>query len=257
MPQSVQKKNLLQTGVVDIHTHILPGLDDGAPDISVTEQMLQLSCRQGVRAVIATPHYVQYHWRTTPEDVKSSMEKMVKRVILEKYNLHIYSGQEIQYFDDMVTMLQEGKLLTLAGSRYVLTEFLPSSPWSQIQGAVRKLTLAGYYPVLAHIERYQCLRRWERLDVLQREGAYLQMNYGSLIDRTHWWDFQGRADRRWCRRTLLAGYISFLGTDMHDVRHRPPNSEQALAWIRKKGGDALARRLSMENPEKIVTGERL
>lgn len=172
-------------------------------------------------------------------------------------DLELYRGQEIQYFEGMVEMLREGKLLTLAGSRYVLTEFLPTSSWSQIERAVRELTMAGYLPVLAHIERYQCLREKGRLEELMKKGAYLQMNYGSLTKLSHFWKIRERLDRRWCRRTLLAGYISFLGTDMHGNRHRVPNSAKAIAWIRKKGGSELARQLSIENPEKIILDEKL
>ena len=119
------------------------------------------------------------------------------------------------------------------------------------------MTMAGYLPVLAHIERYQCLREKGRLEELMKEGAYLQMNYGSLTKLSHFWKIRERLDRRWCRRTLLAGYISFLGTDMHGNRHRVPNSAKAIAWIRKKGGSELARQLSIENPEKIILDEKL
>ena len=254
---SRKSKTEVETGVIDIHTHVLPGLDDGAASISVSFRMMRAAYRQGVRTIIATPHYVRQQWRTKPKQIQHLADKLTELADTSFPDLRIYTGQEIQYFDGMVEMLQEGKLLTLAGSRYVLTEFLPLSPWSQIQGAVRKLILAGYYPVLAHIERYKCLREPGRLDELQSEGAYLQMNYGSLTRLDKFWDLRGWADRKWCRKTLLAGYISFLGTDMHGVRHRPPNSSKALAWIRKKGGEELARQLSIVNPEKMVTGEKL
>ena len=247
----------IKQGVVDVHTHVLPGLDDGAEKMAVSYRMLQRSYKQGVRKIIATPHYTAYHWRTDPQQIEKLVEKLAahaKRVMPE---LKLYSGQEIQYFDGMVDRLREGKLLTLAGSRYVLTEFLPTSPWSQIQGAVRELTMAGYLPVLAHIERYQCLRQKGRLEELIKEGAYLQMNYGSLTKLTHFWKIRERLDRRWCRKVLLDGYISFLGTDMHGNRHRVPNSAGAIAWIRKKGGEELARQLSVENPEKILRDEKL
>lgn len=247
----------IEVGVIDIHTHVLPGLDDGAEKMAVSYRMLRKSYRQGVRKVIATPHYTDYHWRTKPQQIQERMEKLATYVKKEMPDFELYRGQEIQYFDSMADMLREGKLLTLAGSRYVLTEFLPQSQWSQIEGAVRELTLAGYLPVLAHIERYQCLREKGRLEELIKEGAYLQMNYGSLIQLSHFWKIRERLDRRWCRRMLLAGYISFLGTDMHDVRHRAPNSARAIAWIRKKGGDELVRRLAIENPEKILQDEKL
>ena len=170
--------------------------------------MLRKSYQQGVRNVIATPHYIVYHWRTKPEQIQRLMEQMAKAVQKVMPELRLYSGQEIQYFEGMADMLQRGELLTLAGSHYVLVEFLPQSQWSQIQNAVRELLLAGYFPVLAHIERYQCLRKTGRLTELQREGAYLQMNYGSLIKLRNVWNLRERLERRWCRKVLLAVNIS-------------------------------------------------
>ena len=238
MARKTQRRpDKIELGVVDIHTHVLPGIDDGAEKMALSYRMLRRSYKQGVRKVIATPHYVAYHWRTKPQQIQELMEKLAARVQKAMPDLELYRGQEIQYFEGMVEMLREGKLLTLAGSRYV--------------------TMAGYLPVLAHIERYQCLREKGRLEELMKEGAYLQMNYGSLTKLSHFWKIRERLDRRWCRRTLLAGYISFLGTDMHGNRHRVPNSAKAIAWIRKKGGSELARQLSIENPEKIILDEKL
>lgn len=225
MARKTQRRpDKIELGVVDIHTHVLPGIDDGAEKMALSYRMLRRSYKQGVRKVIATPHYVAYHWRTKPQQIQELMEKLAARVRKAMPDLELYRGQEIQYFEGMVEMLREGKLLTLAGSRYVLTEFLPTSSWSQIERAVRELTMAGYLPVLAHIERYQCLREKGRLEELMKEGAYLQMNYGSLTKLSHFWKIRERLDRRWCRRTLLAGYISFLGTDMHG--QPPPGSQQ-------------------------------
>ena len=159
MARKTQRRpDKIELGVVDIHTHVLPGIDDGAEKMALSYRMLRRSYKQGVRKVIATPHYVAYHWRTKPQQIQELMEKLAARVQKAMPDLELYRGQEIQYFEGMVEMLREGKLLTLAGSRYVLTEFLPTSSWSQIEGAVRELTMAGYLPVLAHIERYQCLR---------------------------------------------------------------------------------------------------
>ena len=192
MARKTQRRpDKIELGVVDIHTHVLPGIDDGAEKMALSYRMLRRSYKQGVRKVIATPHYATYHWRTKPQQIQELMEKLAARVRKAMPDLELYRGQEIQYFEGMVEMLREGKLLTLAGSRYVLTEFLPTSSWSQIERAVRELTMAGYLPVLAHIERYQCLREKGRLEELMKEGAYLQMNYGSLTKLSHFWKNKG------------------------------------------------------------------
>ena len=159
LQKSQEEPKKKEQRISDIHTHVLPELDDGSKSISASVRMLRKSYQQGVRNVIATPHYTVYHWRTKPEQIQRLMEQMAKAVQKAMPELRLYSGQEIQYFEGMADMLQRGELLTLAGSHYVLVEFLPQTQWSQIQNAVRELLLAGYFPVLAHIERYQCLRK--------------------------------------------------------------------------------------------------
>ena len=227
----------------------------GAEKMALSYRMLRRSYKQGVRKVIATPHYATYHWRTKPQQIQELMEKLAARVRKAMPDLELYRGQGNPILRRHGRDAPGRKASTLAGSRYVLTEFLPTSSWSQIERAVRELTMAGYLPVLAHIERYQCLREKGRLEELMKEGAYLQMNYGSLTKLSHFWKIRGSA---WtgggAAGHFLAGYISFLGTDMHGNRHRVPNSAKAIAWIRKRGGSELARQLSIENPEKDHTG---
>ena len=151
--------------MIDIHSHILPGLDDGAGDMNESIRMLRLARKQGITQVVATPHYSHSFQNTSPDQIRSlcrEVQEAARRQL--KAEIRVWPGQEIMYDGDVLDLLERGGILTIADSRYVLTEFLPSAPYSYIQGAVRELSLAGYKPILAHAERYLYLREKDRLD---------------------------------------------------------------------------------------------
>lgn len=239
--------------IIDVHAHILPGLDDGSPNFGITRRMLRMAYRQGMGGIIATPHYMKHRWHSRPEQIRELVSLVQKEANRITPGLTIYPGQEINYFDGMEEYLEKGKLLTLADSRFVLTEFFPSSSWSQIENAVRKLILAGYIPVIAHGERYECLRKDDRLLSLRESGAYIQMNYQSLIYTENFLDVRGLKERNWCRKVLQEGCIDFLGTDMHGLKHRPPKCEDACEWMKNRAGEEIYLRLTEKNPMKIIS----
>ena len=142
-------------------------------------------------------------------------------------------------------------LLLLTGSRYVLVEFLPGDGYMRLFRAVHSLVQSSYLPVIAHAERYNCLKENGRTMELVRCGAYLQMNAGSLGG--------GLFDRRavWCRKELLRGNIHFIATDMHGAVIRPPELGEAVRWMARQnrnGQDAgwMAKRLLRQNQEHIL-----
>lgn len=210
-------------GIVDIHAHILPGVDDGAADWDETRWMLRCAYEQGIRAVVATPHYSQRQDIGRLRALAGQAEEEAGKIARD---LHVYLGQEILYFDSMVDRLKEGHALTMAGSRHVLVEFAPQLPYKKLYQASRKILLAGYYPIIAHVERYMALRDERLIDELSDIGCRLQMNYASLQG--------GMLDRsaRWCRRQARDGMIDFLGTDAHHRDRRTPEINRSLKWLK-------------------------
>lgn len=244
--------------IIDVHAHILPAIDDGSKNMGTTRCMLRMAYGQGIRAIIATPHYTRHRWHTRPEQIRELAEQVQKEADRITPGMKIYAGQEINYFDGMDEYLAQGRLLTLADSRFVLVEFFPSVPWSQMETAVRRLTLAGYTPVIAHAERYECLYSGDKLRALKDAGSYVQMNYQSLTASGFLSDIWSLKERNWCRKALLEGCVDFLGTDMHGLRHRPPRCEEACGWIKNKAGEDVYQRLTEENPTRIINdGESL
>ncbi len=236
-------------GIIDVHSHIIPKADDGSRYIGETLELLKASYRQGVRGIIATPHYIRGHNKMDAGTIRkkvSDIQELARRIAPD---LTIYSGQELLYFDGSVEYLKTGRILTLGEARYVLVEFLPSVPYGEVFMAVRNLMLAGYFPILAHIERYQCLRKEGCVEELIHAGAYMQMNFKSLVGMKH------LAERAWCRKMLLEGKIHLLGSDMHRLEYRPPEIEKTTAWITKRGGEELFEKLTWKNPSKVLSGE--
>lgn len=233
---------MLERGI-DIHAHILPETDDGAKDWEEAAAMLRAASEEGFKRVIATPHF---SFSQNPELLRRKAEQLNEEAYCRSLDIRISLGQEILYFEDIVSFLSEEKTLTLAGSHYVLVEFLPEETFSRIERGVRELVQNGYFPILAHAERYYCLYGKGKLEDIIRSGAYIQMNYRCLEG--------GLFDRRtsWCRKQVLEGRVHFLGTDMHNMRSRPPKTERAAAWIEKHGGRELLEQLTRENPSYIL-----
>lgn len=232
---------------LDIHCHVLPGLDDGASDRKESLAMLKEAYRQGICTLIASSHASFEFPESFPDAIRRScqdLEKAARETIAP--DIRIYPGQEILFTDSVLEKLEQKELLTMAGSSYVLLEFFPGTHYSVIYRAVREFAMAEYHPILAHIERYEALRQEGRVEELIRTGAYTQMNY--RIIGGHWYD----SSVRWCRRMLKNGNIHFLGTDMHNMLSRPPRTEAAEQWLRKNLDETYVRKICRENAEKLI-----
>ena len=237
--------------MIDIHSHILPGLDDGAEDMKESLMMLDMARRQGITDVIATPHYSGYFHNYDPQIIRKLCGKVQNEAEKRRQPLvRIWPGQEIMYSEDSLQKLQSGRLLTLADSRHVLIEFIPYVPYSYILNAVQNLTENGYHPILAHVERYQILNEFEKIDRLKKAGAFLQINYRSVGGR--WY----APLTRWCRQMLRVGLVDFLGTDMHNTDTRKPEVKAAAEWIYKKLPLSYASEILERNPRKIISNEK-
>lgn len=158
---------------VEMHCHILPGIDDGAEDMKQSLQMLHIAMEHEIVGAIVTPH------GSARDASRERTEKIRKlcRIFRAKAEQQfdvifpVFPGQEILYSSDTRRLLDEGKLLTLADTRYVLVEFMPEVPYSTLFAAVRELRMAGYVPILAHVERYHVLREDGRIEELIHDGA--------------------------------------------------------------------------------------
>ena len=235
----------------DLHIHILPGVDDGAKDKKESEEMLRIAYREGIRKIVATPHYC----------CRMKEEELEKRVVAYRWlcskaaeissEIEIYLGAELYYESGILEELKQGRAPTLNHTRYVLTEFSVSADYNYIFHAVQNLQYAGYRPVLAHIERYDALQKEERISALVDSGAYMQVNAGSVSGRNGW------STKRYLLRLMKSDLIHLIGTDAHSSVGRQPLMKECADYIDKKMGQKYRNRICYDNPSRIIKGEYL
>ena len=234
-------------GFVDLHSHILPGVDDGSQDMQETLRMLKLAYDEGIRTIIATPHYEAGAKHVTPEQLSRIRDQVQAEAEKIDQNMKILLGNEIYYSESVPEAIRSGMALTLAGSRYVLIEFSPKETFKNIYRGLGELVRAGYLPILAHMERYRCLYKEEdKVLELINLGCYLQMNVSSLCG--------GILDTEsaYCRKLVKQGLIHFLGSDCHDDKVRIPSMLRAMERLKKKCDEEVLERLFYEHPFKVL-----
>ncbi len=236
---------------IDIHCHVLPGVDDGAKDERESMELLRLDKEEGAYAAIATPHYSMQFCNDDPEALRKLYGHLAGRIKEEAGGgFQLFLGQELFYGEDTLKWLRQGRLLTMAGSDYVLVEFLPSASYAEIYRAARELA-GNYVMILAHAERYQALRKPGRAEELIEAGVRIQLNLRSI--GAAWY----RDTARWCRKMLLNGNVHFLGTDMHNVSERPPKAKEAMRWMERHLEEDYLAELCYVNAEKLLRNERI
>lgn len=239
-------------GIIDIHNHILPGVDDGAKSLFEAANMCALAWEEGIRVIVATPHYhpgVMAAGNDRRERVLGTLEEEIERRGL---NLQIYRGNEIYYSVQSVEDLQSKKARTMGSSQYVLLEFSPVAEFSYIRGGLNHLIQEGYHPILAHVERYkEVVCEKSRVYELIEMGGYIQINVSGITGTS------GRKIKAFCNEMLKEELVHFVATDAHDLNGRAPRIGKCADIIIKKYGAAYAKRLFIDNPLKMLWDEYL
>lgn len=238
----------LEAKFIDIHAHLLPGVDDGARTIEEAMELVSQSINQGFSSIVVTPHYSRNY---SPKDFLKQLEILRSEVLNHYPDFKIYAGQEIHYHQGLIEKLKDGSAFTINHSRYVLLEFSNEVAFSEILRAIRRLNDAGYIPVLAHVERYQCLKESAKMKEIYHSGCLLQMNYESI---TGLW-FQSEVRR--CRKLVESGMIHVFGTDIHRVDYRNPEVSRARKWLFQHLRSEVFENVTFRNAEHIINNKEL
>ena len=233
-------------GITDMHCHILPGLDDGCQGMGETIQVLQEASRQNVRAMIVTPHYHPGKYMVSATQVLKTLASVKRQCDRRKIPIRLYPGQECFYFSGLPDLLDKNAVLTLANSRYVLVEFEPECMYGYLLTGLRDLRSRGYKPILAHFERYRCLKNQEYFRELKEQGILLQMNYETLLHR----DFLLKKNPY--RKMVQEGSVDFLGSDCHGMEFRPLQVSEAMQWVNANVDPNIRRRMLQDNIRRIL-----
>jgi protein-tyrosine phosphatase len=214
--------------------------------------MLEIAQNEGIAHIIATPHYEAHSRSPGSEELQSKLELVRQEAKKINENFRIDLGNELFYSDDIVEHLKQKKALTLAGTRYVLVEFTFSESYQNMRTGLYKFLMNGYLPILAHVERYECLyRRVDYINDLIKLGAFMQMNISSILGSIT------NQRSRFCKRLLKNDCIHFIGTDSHSDHHRAPKMREGVSFISKKYGDGLVHQLLIENTAKLLNNKQI
>ncbi len=216
--------------MIDMHSHILPQMDDGSKSVEMSVQMLDCLKNQGVDAVVATPHFQAA--KDSPVDFLRRRQDAYERLVSGGTEIPpIVLGAEVTYFDGM-SRSGELEALCMGDSRLIMVE-MPYGGWSHrmIREVCDISVQLGLQPVLAHVDRYrEGFNRYYQQ--LTQEGVLFQFNADV---------FEGFWSRRWALKLLRTGGLHFVGSDCHNLDNRPPNMDRASQAIAKHlGEEALA-----------------
>lgn len=226
---------------IDVHSHIIPGVDDGARDFVESLELIKTAYDQGIRVIYATPHYSRQRDNT---EVKAAYDQLLTELSKElpdiASQISIILGHELVYHTELAARLREGQAFTMGESNCVLIEFQPDTPYRDMYQQLRELSNSGYRPIVAHMERYDALKDTDNIDELKHMGCLMQMNFDSLVGDEVLGTkalFGGRFNREIRRRRQVVqdGYIDMFGTDMHRRDFRPPDITEAVRWLKDKG----------------------
>lgn len=197
----------------DVHSHFIPGIDDGAQTMEDSIAMLREFSEKGYKKVITTPHIMSDSYRNTPEIILNGLEKVRAALKAEGIPLEIDAAAEY-YLDFDFEKKIEGKKLLTFGKNFVLFELSFLHPPNSLQSVIFKLQTNGYQPVLAHPERYNFWHEeFEKYEEIIEQGVLLQLNINSLTG------FYSPATRKIAERMIEQNMISFLGSDCHHIGH--------------------------------------
>lgn len=235
------------SGFYDIHTHILPHVDDGAADMKETMHLLKMEYDDGVRTIYATPHYRRNMFEPSMEKVREQYELVVAKAAEKFKDLRILPGCEFHVNLDMVETLEAGGRPGMGGTRCVLAEFSERSDANTIQNRCYELLSHGYQPIIAHAERYPAIRKnLSFLEQLVDMGNYIQMNADSIVGN------DGLGMKWYCKNVMKRDLLHFVGSDAHNIRDRKPAMGKCAEYMEKVMGKAYMEKILIENPREMI-----
>lgn len=233
--------------MIDIHCHLLYGVDDGAKTIEESVAMLEEAKRQGIVGMILTPHYRHGMFAYPTEEIEEHFRLLVPYA--RKLEMYLALGTEYHVNSQIVEALEHRRCRTLAGSRYVLCEYSHDTEYSYIYQMTQELLLHGYVPVLAHAERYQALADLGDVEEIRSLGAWITVNADAALG------LEGMGPKKYCRKLFKEELVDVVASDSHGIRERACHMEKCRAYIEKKFGKEQTENLFLKNPLKILKGE--
>jgi protein-tyrosine phosphatase len=236
--------------MIDIHLHILPGVDDGPETIQEALALARALVQEGIHTAIATPHSNDEFPPCSAVEVQERVRDLQRELHRQNIPLRLFAGHEALIKPGLIEDIQAGRLATLNGGRYLLLELWNSAWLPETERVIFELRASGLVPIIAHPERYRAVQKDpHRLAALLHQGALAQIAASSLID------MQGKTARRAAEDLLKQGLIHCIASDAHGLSRRPPGVSLGLQRAIQLLGRARVYRMIETWPSKILSNQ--
>ncbi len=240
--------------MIDIHSHILCEIDDGSRNMEESIAILEKMEKIGVKAVVATPHYITCSkYRENNESKFQKLLTLKEEIKKREISISLYLGNEVFIDNDILTLILEGKVATLNGSRYILIEFPIDQPTSDLYNLLFSFCAKGYIPIIAHPERYRYLQtNTEEIQKFLDMGCLFQGNIENVVEK------YGKSAKKLFFYLLKNNKYHFLATDVH---HKDDILFKNFKKVRKRIIKIISlekyKELTFFNPLKVLKDEEI
>ena len=225
--------------MIDLHCHILPGIDDGPTDLAVSLAMARCAVGDGITFVACTPHIYPGLYENHRAGIEAAVAAFRRELAAHGIPLQLGTGADVHLAPDLAGAVRAGRVPTLCGTRYLLLEPPHHVAPPRFSESVFTLMAAGLVPVITHPERLSWIEtHYSLFTDLVKQGAWMQLTAGSLTGRF------GRRPQYWAERMLDEGLVHILATDSHHIDKRPP--------LLAEGREAAARRVGAQEATHLV-----
>lgn len=238
--------------MIDIHTHILPNIDDGARSIEETFNLIKEAKDVGFEAIVSTSHYMEGYYETATPEREVWVNAILENLKTKNIDVNLYLGNEIYMSENMVKLLEEGKASTINDTSYVLFELPLNAEPLNLYDVIYEMQQYKIVPILAHPERYSFIQKEPELvyDLIQK-GVLMQANYGSIIGQ------YGEKAQMIVKKFFENNMIHMLGSDVHRQNTIYPQIPQILKeLIHLIGGEKL-NELTTINPKLVLNNKKI
>jgi protein-tyrosine phosphatase len=233
---------------IDIHAHILPGIDDGAKNLDESRALAQYYTELGVTRLIATPHFIPgTAWAAGRDIIADKIEELQEYLTSNNINLKVYPGMEIAYHKKLIDRLEKGLLQPLGTSDTYLLEPSFNDNYDDLLICARQIMMQGSGAILAHPERIPSFQETpEPLLQLVEEGLQVQLNIGSVFGRF------GESSKKMAMYLIERNGVHFLASDAHSIEKRRPLGVEDWRKLTELLGDGLLTKLCISNPGSLL-----
>jgi len=233
--------------LIDLHCHLLPGIDDGSKDLAMSLAMARMASADGISTIACTPHILPGIYNNSGPAIRKAVARLAESIAEAGIPISLVTGADVHIACDLAVQLRDGRALTLNGSRYLLLEPPHHVLPPRLEDLIFGLQTAGYVPILTHPERLSWLAG--PYDLVRRQVSspvLMQITSGSVMGRF------GRRPCYWAERMLDEGLCHLLATDAHNTEQRAPRMAEARDFVAQRLGDDEAINLVLRRPQGIL-----